>query len=266
VNSHSSITLESAGPVFITGTGTGVGKTLVAGAIIRASISQNLKIKYFKPIESGVENTEDSDAGILCTLTGQEYKETCPVRLTLPLAPYVASQIEGVSISMEELDNHFYSLREKSDTLLIEGAGGLTVPLCKNGREIITCASLAQRWNTPLIIVADAELGMLNHTVLTVEQAQREGLEILGILINNYPSELPAPNFEQLIHNPLDSDTVNQELVKIPSDDVSIAARSNPIVLSWLTQLPILAVIPKFPERYLLKNVDQASHSVRHLF
>ena len=141
-------------------------------------------MKCFKPIETHVRDIPE-DGSLYVKATGQNVDEIVPVRYSLPLAPYAAEIEEKKSFSLGELRNHYEKLKRDTDLLLVEGAGGIAVPIKKN----YTYADLAKDWNLKIFIVARAGLGTLNHTFLTWYYAKNLGLEVTGIVLNNATGE-----------------------------------------------------------------------------
>jgi len=158
--------------IFITGTNTGIGKTVVS-AILMAG----LKGKYWKPIQSGLEETTDTDW--VKENTGLPEKHFLPetYRLKRPLSPHTSAALEGVKIELEE-----FSLPEINDSehLIIEGAGGLMVPL--NDRYFMI--DLIKKLDIPVLLVASSALGTINHTLLSLEQMRKYNLDIAGVIMN----------------------------------------------------------------------------------
>jgi dethiobiotin synthetase len=175
---------------FVTGTDTGVGKTTVARAILRAARARGLATAAMKPVESGCTTRTVAGAATLVpadaealaaeATSGIPLDLLCPFRYAAPVAPGIAAERAGQPIEMARI----LACREEivrtttPDLLLIEGAGGLLVPLGA-GR---TVADLARALGAPLLIVARDALGTINHTLLTVEVARTRGLEIGGVV------------------------------------------------------------------------------------
>ena len=170
--------------VLITGTDTGVGKTFITYNLAIGLLKKGFKVKCFKPIETYVKEIPE-DGSLLAKATGQNVEEVVPVRYSLPLAPYAAEIEEKKSFSLEKLKEHYEKLKKDTDVLLVEGAGGVAVPIKKN----YTYADLAKDWGLKLFVVARAGLGTLNHTFLTWYYAKNLGLEILGIVLNGATGE-----------------------------------------------------------------------------
>lgn len=176
---------------FITGTDTGVGKTLVGGAIARALMQGGKRVGVFKPCESGcrVQGSRliPEDALFLKSMAGcSEAIETiCPYRLQRPLAPLVAARLEQVAIDLEKIQAAYHRLQERHDIVLAEGAGGLLVPLT----DACLTVDLVRMLGLPLVIVSRLSLGTINHTLLTVRQALHSGISIAGIIFNQLSPE-----------------------------------------------------------------------------
>lgn len=168
--------------LFVTGSDTGVGKTEVSCALLRNARAAGLDAVGMKPAQSGAEPGEPSDAERLAEAAdgAEPVAEICPYSLAAPLAPAVAARLEGVEISMARILGAARALAARHDALLVEGAGGLLVPLTE--RE--TFADLAVALGLPVLLVARAGLGTVNHVSLTVEALRRRGLAIAGIVLN----------------------------------------------------------------------------------
>ncbi len=180
--------------LLITGTDTNVGKTHVACAIIGDLFQAGHRVGAYKPACSGaiVDKTgfarwEDVEALRLAVGGGCSADEVCPQRFVAPLAPPVAARLEHRIVDATQLDSGLEAWRSKCDVAVIEGAGGLLCPLT----EPLSVADWAGRVGLPLVIVARTSLGTINHTLLTVEVAQRRGLKIAGIVLNE-PTAVPA--------------------------------------------------------------------------
>lgn len=179
--------------VFITGTDTGIGKTYVACALAVLLRERGVDVGVMKPAETGVPaewTGYPEDAARLVGASGADDPPdlVCPYRLREPLAPAVAAELEGCRISIEEIRKAYAELSSRHELMIVEGAGGLAVPL--NGEADM--AGLAKELGLPLLVVAHASLGAINHSVLTVEYARQRGLETLGIVLNLCP-EIPGP-------------------------------------------------------------------------
>jgi 8-amino-7-oxononanoate synthase len=165
--------------VFVTGTDTGVGKTVVTAAIAATYREDGARVAIFKPLQTG-----DADDAAWAGAVSGCHAET-GVRLREPLAPAVAARLEDTKIDVDAIKARYTDLRRDFDVVVVEGAGGLLVDI----DDRLTMADLAAMFELPLVVAARPALGTLNHTALTVEAARARGLDVLGIVISNYPDE-----------------------------------------------------------------------------
>ncbi len=201
--------------IFITGTDTGVGKTVVTAALALCLKRSGVNVGVMKPIQTGTEVPGISDLEFIEQVTDEIYpvEDHCPYRFQKPLSPLAASKIEDQKISIDKIKGSFDKLRDNHEIVLVEGAGGLLVPIL----EKYYMADLARDLGLSLILVTRPDLGTLNHTALTVESANSRGLSVLGIIISNFPAE------------------------------PGIVETTNPALLSEMAGLPILGVLKNDP-------------------
>lgn len=168
--------------LFVTATDTGVGKTEVACALLRDARARGLDAVGMKPAQSGVVPGEPSDAERLALAADgvEPLEAVCPYSFAAPLAPAVAARVEGQTISFARIVDGARALAARHDAVIVEGAGGLLVPL--TDRE--TYADLAVALGLPVVVVARAGLGTVNHAALTVEALRRRGLAVAGLVLN----------------------------------------------------------------------------------
>jgi len=176
--------------IFITGTDTGVGKTIVAATLARLLRMNGISVGVMKPVTSGCreENGQlvSDDARLLCQAAGVELSDDVALyRLREPLAPADAARIDGVRIDFAAIKASFDRLSSKYQYVIVEGAGGLMVPL--SGGLLI--ADLARELDLPLLVVAGVQLGTINHTVMTCFAAQQLGLQVAGVVVNGMPEQ-----------------------------------------------------------------------------
>jgi dethiobiotin synthase len=167
--------------LFVTGTDTGVGKTVVAASLLHR-YRQGRRLRYWKPIQTGIES--DDDTAEVARLAECDVRELFRhgVRLQRPLSPHLAARLSGCTIDVDVLLEAF--LRESSDVYwIVEGAGGVLVPL--NERE--TMADLMVRLGLPVVIAARTALGTINQTLLTLESLRRRTLEVAGVVMVGHP-------------------------------------------------------------------------------
>jgi len=156
--------------LFITGTDTGIGKT-----VISAILMAGLKGRYWKPIQSGLEETTDTQWIQKVTALPENHFSPETYRLQQPLSPHASATTEGIHIDLEA-----FQLPDTEEHLIVEGAGGIMVPL----NETHLMLDLMKKLDIPVLLVARSELGTINHTLLSLEQMKRHGLEVFGVIIN----------------------------------------------------------------------------------
>lgn len=223
--------------VFITGTDTGVGKTIVSAVITRALIQKGIKSGVMKPIETGCSERN----GLMVPTDGMFLREMAgmndsidlltPVRYKNPLAPLVAAEIENRPVDIDAITSAYEVLSGKYDFIVVEGVGGLLVPIARRER-IFFVSDLIKKLALPVIIVARPGLGTINHTLLTVHHALREGLNVTGVIINH---NTPPEN--------------------------SLAEKTNPEVLSDLCPVPIIGTLPYMSEITKV-NIDRIAEAI----
>lgn len=171
----------------VTGTDTGVGKTLVTAGLAAALARRGIDVGVMKPFATGARRvggrlvSEDAQALQAASGVGDSLERINPVCLKPPLAPSMAAKVANRPIDLRSVWSAYRALKAGHDVLIIEGVGGLLVPLVTG----FTVAHLARRWHLPLIIVTRPSLGTLNHTALTVQTARTFGLRVLGLVINH---------------------------------------------------------------------------------
>jgi len=179
---------------FVTGTDTGVGKTAASAALALAEQAAGRNVAYFKPVQTGLVPGEPGDSAFVAA-AGIAASEG--VRLAEPLAPAVAAERAGTAIDADALVARATALAAGVDVLLVEGAGGLLVPLAGE----LTMADLAARLGAEVVIVTRPALGTLNHTALTLEAARSRRLPVAGLVVCGWPSEpgvVERTNLERL--------------------------------------------------------------------
>ena len=149
----------------VTGTDTGVGKTVLAAGLVAA-----LGGRYWKPVQAGLDDV--SDSATVAALAPDASIHAEAYRLTTPCSPHHAAMLDGVTIAVERL-----ALPEGDAPLVVEGAGGVLVPL----REDLLFADVMARWGLPVVLVARTTLGTINHTLLSIEALRARGLVLAGV-------------------------------------------------------------------------------------
>lgn len=220
--------------IFITGTDTGVGKTIVSAITVRALLKRGFKVGVMKPFETGCLKEGNkllpSDSIFLRDMAEMEESLFLinPSRFELPLSPLAASLIEKRDVDIEKVLRSYELLKKKYDFLVVEGAGGILVPLSTDrSSQGIFMADLIKMFKIPAIIVCRPTLGTINHTLLTVKYAISQGIEVIGVIIN--------------YSNP-------------PGKDIS--EESNPYILRKLSPKPILGII-SYLEEVSKERIDE---------
>jgi dethiobiotin synthetase len=204
--------------LFITGTDTAVGKTVITAAIATALRQQGRRVGVVKPVASGCvqrrEGLVSEDAELLAHHADSPHPLDiiAPQRFAEPLAPAVAAQRLGEPIDWSAVQRSVDTISAASNVLLIEGVGGILVPLDRDH----TVLDLARSLNLPVVIVARASLGTINHTLLTAAALRQANVRIAGVIINEYPAE-----------------------------NAGLAEETNPRAIERYGKLPVLAIVPK---------------------
>ena len=178
---------------FVTGTDTGVGKTLVACALLYAFARQGHSVVGMKPVTAGCEETPeglrngDVEQLIAASTIKAPRHMVNPYALKPPIAPHIAADSEKKYIEIKYLLNSFQQLSALAEVVVVEGAGGFCVPL----NEVETSADLAQQLALPVVLVVGLRLGCLNHTLLTLEAIHARGLTLAGWVANHIDAAMP---------------------------------------------------------------------------
>ena len=223
-----------ASGIFITGTDTGVGKTLIACGLAALLKKYGYRVGVMKPAETGCEERDGQlfpqDAYYLKEASGCEVplEKICPYRLGASLAPSVAAEMAGVKIDIDRLTKLYAEISSAHDVTLVEGAGGLLVPLLPH----YTYANLAKLLKLPLVVVAANRLGAINHLLLTLEHASCRGLPVLGYILNHLEGQ------------------------------PSLAAETNREALLSLTAVPCVAQIPYIPSNQIQDSILETNRTL----
>ncbi len=180
--------------VFVTGTDTGVGKTRVATALLRAFASRGLRAVGMKPVAAGCERIDGAlvceDVAALAAASNVNLPVDLinPYRFQPAIAPHLAAELAGERISLEQIRDAYVALAAGADRVVVEGAGGFLVPL--NEREDF--GDLARLLELPVLLVVGMRLGCLNHALLTAEAVRRRGLQFAGWVANRLDATTPV--------------------------------------------------------------------------
>lgn len=172
--------------IFITGTDTGIGKTVVSCVLLEKLKQAGHTVQGMKPVASGCEKSahglRNEDAELLIRHSSHEcdYDRVNPYAFEPPIAPHLAAEQAGVQIDLDAIYKHYQLLQTESDYVIVEGVGGWQVPL--NDRQ--TVADLAVTLGLPVLLVAGIRLGVINHTVLTLQAIRASGVQLVGWVAN----------------------------------------------------------------------------------
>lgn len=177
--------------IFVTGTDTGVGKTIVTASIAWNIAQAGKFVGVMKPVQTGTVVSGPTDIEFVQKALGPEssLEISCPYTFPDPISPLVASMISGERIYIDRIKDSFKKLSAANDTVIVEGAGGILVPIL----EDYFMSDLALDLGLPLIVVSRPDLGTINHTLLTLEYAKKKGIEVMGIVISNFPWDPGIP-------------------------------------------------------------------------
>ena len=224
--------------LLVTGTDTGIGKTLIAGAIAAYLRKQGLRVGVLKPAASGCVRrreglvSEDAEYLAHCADSPHPLDVVAPQRFAEPLAPAVAAQRLGVSLEWDAIQRSLKIISRDSDILIVEGVGGIMVPM----DEKHTMLDVAAWLGLPAVVVARPNLGTINHTLLTVNVLRQAKVKVAGVVVNRYPAEMPG-----------------------------VAEETNPRAIEKWGKVPVLAIVPEVKEPIGLripKDVEAAIGAV----
>ena len=203
--------------LFITGTDTGVGKTVVAGGIARVLHKQGYNVGVFKPVASGCTNqyeglvNEDANFLRACSHCDFSLSLINPVGYVTPAAPAVCEEHENRTVDFGSIAQAYRKICDRSDIMIVEGIGGVRVPVSA-GVDVL---DLAGQFDLPVVIVTRPDLGTINHTLLTIDAVRNAGLILAGVVISGY-------------------DAANSGL----------AEETLPEILEEWGQVPVLSIVP----------------------
>lgn len=178
--------------LFITGTGTDIGKTYITGLIIKKLYESGRDVAYYKAAMSGNDRDNDGklisgDALSVKRKSGIEQKieDMCPYVYENAVSPHLASRLEGNPVRLDVVKDRFNKLSKEHDYVTMEGSGGILCPICFD-EEKIQLEDIIRELNLSCLIIADAGLGTINSVVLTVEYMKNRGIPVKGIILNRY--------------------------------------------------------------------------------
>lgn len=206
--------------IFVTGTDTGVGKTAVScGLAAYLSLRKGCNVGVMKPFESGTDASGQEMAGDAWALKAasgspDDIRDINPYNFKAPLAPQAAAMLEKADIDIARVTSAYTKLCDRHDVVIIEGAGGILVPI----REGYFYSDLMAEWQAPVIIVSRLTLGTINHTLLSCHYLRSIGVTVAGVILNDMLGEN------------------------------DIASRTNPGILAKYLTVPLLGIFPHAPD------------------
>jgi dethiobiotin synthetase len=178
--------------LFVTGTDTGVGKTVVAASILAVLRHRGERVSAFKPVLTGTDEPADPswppDDALLADAAGMRRQDVAPARFGPPVSPHLAAALAGAPLDPAALRDSFAEHATDADIVIVEGVGGLLVPLVAG----YLVRDLAVDIGLPLVIAARPALGTINHTLLTLEAARSAGLAVAGVVMTPWPERPSA--------------------------------------------------------------------------
>lgn len=177
--------------IFITATGTDIGKTYVSGLIAKHIKDKGLNIGYYKAALSGSNDIKDSDAWYVKQQADlpDSYDEMVSYTYKHAYSPHLAAQIEGNPPDIKIIKNAYKDISKKHDYMIVEGSGGIICPIRYDNNQKIFLEDIIKELNIPSLIIADAGLGTINSTVLTIEYMRSKNLKINGVILNRFEAE-----------------------------------------------------------------------------
>lgn len=226
--------------VFITGTDTCVGKTVVAAGLAGAIKAKGIDVGIMKPVASGATwhdgRLVSNDVRFLVNAVNSDddFDIICPVCIEPALAPLSASLFYDIEINIEKIQDAYMKLCKKHDVVIVEGFGGVLAPITDN----YLVSDMMKEFDLPVVIVSKPGLGTINHSLLTINETKRNGLNIKGFIINGM-------------------DTQNAGFVE----------KTNPELISRLSGVPLLGILPFDPkvDESLLETGDIIQLTLQHI-
>lgn len=221
--------------IFIVGTDTEVGKTIITSSIMYLLIKNGYKATYFKAALSGVLQSSDSnipgDGYTVKKISGleEDYDNIVPYIYKTEVSPHLAAKIENKPIKIEVIKEKYNLLKEKYEYIVAEGSGGIICPLIDDDKGMYNLYDLIKDLNMNVIVVTRASVGTINHTILTIKFIESIGIKIKGIIVNNYED--------------------------------NYCCKDNIKIIKRLTNVPIISVFPKLNIK-LQNNLDSINENI----
>lgn len=178
--------------LFIIGTDTDVGKTFVTAQLVKKLIKEGVKAGYYKAVLSGGFYDGDTlipgDAKEVLEVSGidENYEKCVSYILEHAVSPHLAARLEGIDIKLEKILEDYKAIGDRYEYLCVEGSGGIICPIKITDEEIILLEDIIKLLDIPTLLVARAGLGTINHTTLTIQYLEQKGIDVRGIILNEY--------------------------------------------------------------------------------
>jgi dethiobiotin synthase len=221
--------------LFVTGTDTDVGKSIVTAGIVRVLRRRGIDAVPMKPVQTGVRSFAESDPALACRAAGwdppkDELDWVMPYMFEDACSPHLAAERAGHEIDLDLICDSLGRLRKSHQVVIVEGAGGLLVPLNRKS----TFDNLICTYETPTLVVADNRLGMINHTLLTLAELESLELPIAGVVVNN---RTPCPAGDKYIRRENVKAIQHYSDQDVPLLELSNVANVSPDALEFWTSL-----------------------------
>lgn len=216
--------------LFVTGTDTGVGKTLITAGLTALYRKNNIDCVALKPVETGcaIKDGElfPEDGNFLwrASQNALNMDDVAPFRFSLPAAPYRAAALQNSRLRIMDVLEHVRAVQESHDLVIVEGAGGLFVPIEEKG----TFIDLLEKLGFPVVLVARARLGTINHTLLSVESLEKRNIKIFSVILSK--GEIKEGPEEKYTAEDLKRMTDNKRILEFPY--LSEDQRSDPLQIA----------------------------------
>lgn len=214
--------------IFITGNDTDVGKTVACAYVVHALRQAGINAVAYKPVQTGIE-TDQADMEFYKQVAGHAAAAQTTYTYKVPCSPHLAAELENSAIGIEQIIIQIRQLEKEYDLVVVEGAGGLVVPLSSDGTTMTT---LIQQIGFPVLVVAKSKVGVLNHTALTIYYARSKGIKVNGIILNECGNKL----------DPIEED--------------------NKRMLEEMNDTSIIVKLPVFEPTALIEELQQMADSV----
>lgn len=187
--------------IFITGTGTDIGKTYITAILIKTLRLARYNCGYYKAAISGAESIAESDAGYVNKIAKIDQKENSLLSYLYKtsVSPHLASKIEGNPLCMDKVKSDYEKVCKEYDFVIMEGSGGIVCPIRWDDSYHILLEDIIREFSLPTVVVANAGLGTINATVLTVDYLKNKSISVNGIILNRYKhSEMEIDNIKMI--------------------------------------------------------------------